>query len=347
MVVILVSLILDLTTSISIFSDQKIALAYSLVKPELSKVSTNKNISLVSYDKQVNADTIMPGCNKSTKGSKEIDYPKHDYGRNQNQPHLSSSDRDFVEKGVWLYADSFISIDPFKLINVLLAKDFNTIYFAGTDTADWQSPEKLELYSNFICYAYSKGMDIFAVTLEDPSFAFSDEIHIKNEFGSFVNLTRQFFDTYMIDVEPHTLRYSDPMVFVPQYIRMSLVLQEISKHLGVTYIDTVPFWYHFVIKNIGISSGLDILGGDRVNLMDYTFTSKRALENLNGVVSQINKPFSISIKVTPGYGDPFLSNGELEKTVKQFQNLSMPYGLFEGQYFFFRDGLVAGDYQTR
>ena len=130
----------------------------------------------------------------------------------------------------------------------------------------------------------------------------------------------------MIDVEPHAVRLSDPLVYVPQYIRMSLALQEISKEHNVGYVDTLPYWYHFVIKNIGISPGLNILGGDRINLMDYTYTANQSINNVNAILPEIQKPVTISIKATPGFGNPFLNTQELKRTIENFENNSIPSG---------------------
>ncbi len=237
-----------------------------------------------------------------------------------------------LEKGVWFYANSFGDIIPFTIIDQLANLNINTIYFAGTTISDWKNLKKFQIYSDFICYAHSKGLNVYAVTLEDPVFAFSDKEQIQEEFRNFILLTKSLFNTFMIDVEPHTLRLSDPLVYVPQYIRMSLALEEISNEYNVTYVDTVPYWYHFVIKNIGISPGLNILGGDRINLMDYTYTAKQSINNANAVLHEIHKPVIISIKTTPGYGDPFLNNEELKSTMKYFENNSIPVGLFELQY---------------
>ena len=237
-----------------------------------------------------------------------------------------------LEKGVWFYANSFEKSIPFTIVDQLANLNVNTIYFAGTSISDWSDLKKFQFYLDFICYAYSKGLNVYAVTLEDPIFAFADEEQIKEEFRSFILLTKSLFDTFMIDVEPHTLRLSDPLVYVPKYIMMSLALQEISNKYNVTYVDTVPYWYHFVIKNIGISPGLNILGGDRINLMDYTYTANQSINNVNAVLHEIHKPVTISIKTTPGFGDPFLNAEELKSTIENFENNSVGIGLFESQY---------------
>lgn len=236
------------------------------------------------------------------------------------------------EVGVWFYANFYRGAIPTSVIDRLIDLDVNTIYFAGTTTEDWQDPEKFRSYINFVCYAYSQGLDVYAVTLEDPSFVFAKEDQIKSEFSEFIEATKEFFNTFMTDVEPHTLHLSDPLVYVPQYIRMSLMLEETANHYNVSFIDTVPYWYHFVIKNIGISSGIDILGGNKVNFMYYSYTFNQSANTFKQLLAEVQKPFTISIKTTPGFGDPYLNEMELTKTISYLQNNSISYGIFESQY---------------
>ena len=236
------------------------------------------------------------------------------------------------EVGVWFYANFYSGAIPTSIVDRLIDLDVNTIYFAGTTTEDWQDPEKFRSYTNFVCYAYSQGLDVYAVTLEDPSFVFAEEDRIKNEFSEFIEATKGFFHTFMTDVEPHTLHLSDPLVYVPQYIRMSLVLEETANYYNVSFVDTVPYWYHFVIKNIGISSGIDILGGNKVNFMYYSYTFNQTANTFEQLIAEVQKPFTISIKTTPGYGDPYLNEMELTKTISYLQNNSISYGIFESQY---------------
>lgn len=234
--------------------------------------------------------------------------------------------------GIWFYANFYEDTLPLSIIDQFVKFDINTIYFAGSTTVDWQDPDKFRSFANFVCYAYSKGLNVYAVTLEDPFFTFAKETEIQNAFGNFINSTKGLFKTFMVDVEPHTLHLADPLLFVPQYIRMSLILQQVANHHNVTYVDTVPYWYHSVIKNIGISSGIDILGGNEVNFMDYSYSFNQSITNINKIMPEIKKPFTISIKVTPGYGDPYLNELELTKTINHLKNNSIPYGIFESQY---------------
>jgi hypothetical protein len=116
------------------------------------------------------------------------------------------------EVGVWFYANFYSGAIPTSIVDSLIDLDVNTIYFAGTTTEDWQDPKKFHSYTNFVCYAYSQGLDLYAVTLEDPSFVFAEEDRIKTEFSEFIEATKGFFNTFMTDVEPHTLHLSDPFV---------------------------------------------------------------------------------------------------------------------------------------
>jgi hypothetical protein len=236
------------------------------------------------------------------------------------------------EVGIWLYANFLENTIPTSIIDRLLKFDINTVYFAGTTASEWQNPDKFKVFANFVCYAYSKGLNIYAVTLEDPFFALAKKDEIQAEFVNFIKSTKGLFKTFMVDVEPHVIHLADPLVFVPQYIRMSLILQQVASHYNVTYIDTVPYWYHSVIKNIGISPGIDILGGNEVNFMDYSYSFNQTITNIQRVLPEIEKPYTISIKVTPGYGDPYLNELEFTKTINYLQNNSIPYGVFESQY---------------
>jgi hypothetical protein len=250
---------------------------------------------------------------------------------------VTESKNEFTDKpnheiGIWFYANFFDHELPISIIDKLPKFDINTIYLAGSTISDWQNPDKFKSYANFVCYAHSKGLDVYAVTMEDPFFAFEKESEIRKVFANFINSTQGLFKTFMVDVEPHTLHLADPLLFVPKYIKMSLILQQVANHYNVTYVDTVPFWYHSVIKNIGISSGIDILGGNQVNFMDYSYTFNQSITNINRILPEIEKPYTVSIKVTPGYGDPYLNEFELKKTIDHLQNNSIPYSVFESQY---------------
>jgi hypothetical protein len=83
---------------------------------------------------------------------------------------------------------------------------------------------------------------------------------------------------------------------------------------------------------MGISSGTDILGGNKVNFMYYSYTFNQSANTFKQLLAEIQKPFTISIKITPGFGDPFLNEMELTKTISYLRNNSISYGIFESQY---------------
>jgi hypothetical protein len=237
-----------------------------------------------------------------------------------------------AEIGVWFYANRYPNKIPNILVDELAAWKINTIYFAGTDVDDWNNQSTRNAYSNFIRYANDRGMKVYAVTLEDPSFALKTSAELEKTFRGFINITRGLFDTYVIDVEPHAIVGPDVHTFIPEYIRMSHILGRVSQDEGVRYIDTVPYWYHAAIRQLGISPGLDVLASDGVNLMTYSYTSNQTLENIKKIQSEIKKPVTISIKITPGQKAPHLKTNELSEAIDGFNSQRLNFTLYEAQY---------------
>jgi hypothetical protein len=66
--------------------------------------------------------------------------------------------------------------------------------------------------------------------------------------------------------------------------------------------------------------------------MDYSYTFNQSITNINRILPEIEKPYTVSIKATPGYGDPYLNEFELKKTINHFENNSISYSVFESQY---------------
>jgi hypothetical protein len=250
-----------------------------------------------------------------------------------HDPHEDfNSTKKSSEIGVWFYAHKYLLNIPKDIVDQLGAKGINTIYFAGTDQEDWDNQSSRRVYSDFIQYAKEKGMKVYAVTLEDPSFASKTSVELEKTFRQFIDSTRDLFDTYVIDVEPHAILGPDPDTFIPEYIRMSHILGCIAQDEKIRYLDTVPFWYHALIKQIGISPGLDILASDGVNLMDYTYTSDQTLENIKEIEAEVKKPVTISIKITPGQQAPQLKTSELSKAMGELNSLSLNFTIYEAQY---------------
>jgi hypothetical protein len=237
-----------------------------------------------------------------------------------------------TEIGVWFYANRYLNTIPNGLLEKLEAWKINTIYFAGTDIDDWKNMTTRNTYFNFIQYAKDNGMRVYGVTLEDPSFALMSAEELEETFRRFVNITRGLFDAYVIDVEPHAILGPDVHTFIPEYIRMSHILSWVSQEEGVRYIDTVPYWYHRAIRQIGISPGLDVLASDGVNLMTYSYTSNQTLENIKKIQSEIKKPVTISIKITPGQRAPHLKTSELSEMIDEFNLQRLNFTLYEAQF---------------
>ena len=236
------------------------------------------------------------------------------------------------EIGVWFYANRYSDTIPKIIVDKLQGWKINTIYFAGTDIEDWNNQSARNIYSTFIRHANDKGIKVYAVTLEDPSFALKTSAELEDTFKQFIDLTRDLFDTYVIDVEPHAILGPDVHTFVPEYIRMSHILGRIAQEEKIRYIDTVPYWYHTVIRQMGISPGLDILASNGVNLMTYTYTSNQTLEYIKQIESEIKKPVTISIKITPGQQAPQLKMSELSKTIDEFNSQALNFTIYEAQY---------------
>ena len=246
---------------------------------------------------------------------------------------LGQSNHSSLEKGVWFYANYYRDAIPLSIVEELLARNFNTIYFAGTTTAEWNNVSIASKYIDFINYARSHRMNVFVVTLEDPDFAMKSESTLRLTFEDFISATDRLFDTYIVDVEPHSLPGADPCIFIPQYIRMSAILAKIASEYDVKYIDTVPTWYNTAIIECGISSGLDILSSNSLILMDYTNSTKQTLYNLRQIRSdEIDKSYVVSIKITPGHGSPQLMGKEIPRTIQAFQAESIPIALYEARY---------------
>jgi hypothetical protein len=55
----------------------------------------------------------------------------------------------------------------------------------------------------------------------NPSFALKTSVELEKTFRQFIDGTRDLFDTYVIDVEPHAILGPDPDSFIPEYVRMS------------------------------------------------------------------------------------------------------------------------------
>ena len=248
----------------------------------------------------------------------------------------SNNNQNQLEIGVWLYVHCYYDLD-YGQVDEFLSKNINTIYFSvqnEDDCGGWDDPALFQKYGDFIEYARSQGMNVYAVTLENPNYIKQNYDELEDSFGNFINKTKEIFDTYVIDVEPYDIEggaepEAHPIVYVPEYIEMSKNLRSIADDYGVKYIDTVPEWFHADIKNTGIEEGLDALYGDGINIMTYYTTAEEVLSKIKDIRAEVIKPYVISIKITEGLDAPTLQENEISKTINLLRALSIPIGLFE------------------
>jgi hypothetical protein len=235
-----------------------------------------------------------------------------------------------LEEGVWFYTgcDTILNRSD---INTMMARHINTLYFSAlnTNNCGWDNPSTFSSYLDFISYARSKGMSVFAELRGDPKYINQTYYELNDAFGGLINRTKKIFDTYMVDVEPQCIPGADPKVYLPQYVNMSKTLRQIADHYGVKYVDTVPPWYHEEMKKDGIKKGLDALSSDSINLMDYYNTTSEVLSNIKDIRSEVTKPYVVSIKITRGLDAPQLEGQEIPKTISTLKASSIPIGLFE------------------
>lgn len=248
----------------------------------------------------------------------------------------SNNSQNQLEIGVWLYVHCYYDLDYSK-VDEFLSRNINTIYFSvqnDDDCKGWDDPALYQKYADFIEFARSQGMNVYAVTLEKPYYIKQNYDELEDSFGSFINKTKEIFDTYVIDVEPYDIEGgadpdARPNVYVPEYIEMSKNLRSIADDYGVKYIDTVPDWFHTDIKNTGLKEGLDALYGDEVNIMTYYPTAEQVMDKIKDIRTEVMKPYVISLKITEGLDAPTLQENEITKTINLLRALSIPIGLFE------------------
>jgi hypothetical protein len=238
-----------------------------------------------------------------------------------------------VEEGVWFYANYWKGPLTNLIVDELAKRKINTIYFSAPNNGGWDNSSKVFNYVDFINYARAKGMRVLGVTLEDPSFVFSTEPELKKTFGDFIKRTENIFDGYVIDVEPQAVPGADIHVYLPRYIYMSKILRTVADEYHREFIDSVPAWYHTVLKQIGISIGVNALSSNRINLIDYTYpTTEAILNNINDIRSEISTPYIVNLMITPGHGAPQLSGQEIPRTIITLKSNLLPIAFDEAQY---------------
>ncbi|PWU79135.1 MAG: hypothetical protein DLM72_19010 [Candidatus Nitrosopolaris wilkensis] len=238
-----------------------------------------------------------------------------------------------VQEGVWSYANYWKGPLNNLIVDELAKRKINTIYFSAPDNGGWDNSSKVLNYVDFINYARGKGMRVLGVTLEDPSFVFSTEPELKKTFGDFIKQTENIFDGYVIDVEPQTVPGADIHVYLPRYVHMSNILRNVADGYHKEFIDSVPAWYHTVLKQIGISIGINALASNRINLIDYTYpTTEAILNNINDIRSETSVPYTVNLMITPGPGAPQLSGQEIPRTIITLKSNLLPIAFDEAQY---------------
>ena len=114
---------------------------------------------------------------------------------------------------------------------------------------------------------------------------------------------------------------------------MSKILRTVADGYHKEFLDSVPAWYHTVLKQIGISIGVNALSSNRINLIDYTYpTTEAILNNINDIRSEISTPYIVNLMITPGHGAPQLSGQEIPRTIITLKSNLLPIAFDEAQY---------------
>lgn len=242
------------------------------------------------------------------------------------------------EIGVWFYARDFPQLNN-SIIDKLFERNINTIYFsAANDKSGWDDPDKALQYADFIGYARSRGMEVYAVTLEDPLFALMTKDELESAFGSFINKTNGIFDTYVIDVEPHSINIlyhgqypmynANEKYYLEKYVQMSGILRKIADRYHVKYIDTIPYSYHAKMIQAGITGGVNALSSHGINVMAYEGTADKILDSTSMIRADSTKRLVINIKISPDLHDSILTGDDITTTLKALKKESLPVGIW-------------------
>jgi hypothetical protein len=247
------------------------------------------------------------------------------------------------EVGVWLYAKDYTRVQNW-MIDELLQRNINTIYFSEVgDGNGWDDPDKASQYTSFINYARSKGMKVFAVTLEDPGYVLMSEDRLRQDFGNFIAKTKNSFDTYIIDVEPHAINlfYGDDYpewstnkkYYLDNYVRMSKILRSIANEHGVRYIDTIPPSYHEEMKSVGITSGVNALSSHAIHLMAYQNTVEKTMSSINQILADSKIRLVININIAQESEEPYLEGQQIPQAINTLKGQSLPIGIWYADHY--------------
>jgi len=260
---------------------------------------------------------------------------------NYNESSLGSN-----EVGIWLYSNKFPQLQNW-MIDELLQRNINTIYFSEVgDGKGWDDSTKASQYKSFINYARSNGMKVFAVTFEDPAYVLMSEKNLRQKFGNFIAKTQETFDTYIIDVEPHSINqaYGDDYpewsthkkYYLDNYVRMSKILRSVADDYGVKYIDTIPPSYHQTMKSVGITNGVNALSSHTINVMAYQDTVKKMMDSISKIQQESKIRLVINFNINKEYSDPYLEGQEIPQAIKSLKEQSLPIGIWYADNYFFK-----------
>jgi hypothetical protein len=249
------------------------------------------------------------------------------------------------ERGVWIYAKDYTRVQN-SMVDNMLRKNINTIYFSEVgDGKGWYDSAKASQYTSFINYARSKGMKVFAVTLEDPVYVLLSEARLRQDFGNFIAKTKNTFDTYIIDVEPHAINHvygddyrqwsTNKKYYLDNYVRMSKILRSIANEHGVRYIDTIPPSYHQTMKSVGITSGVNALSSHAINVMAYQNTVQKMMNSISTIHDESNKRLVINFNINREFPDPYLEGQEIPQAINTLKGQSLPIGIWYADSYFF------------
>jgi hypothetical protein len=249
------------------------------------------------------------------------------------------------EVGVWLYSSKFARLQNW-IIDDLLQRNINTIYFSEVGDGDgWDDPDKASQYTSFINYARANGMKVFGVALEDPTYVLMNERGLNAAFGDFINKTKYMFDTYVIDVEVHSINTIYPKgeylaytgnekFYLEKYIQMSKILRNIADEHGVRYIDTIPPSYHTQIIADGIATdGVNQLSSHSINVMAYENTVEKTMTSISQILADSKIRLVININIAQESSEPYLEGQEIPQAIKSLKEQSLPIGIWYADHY--------------
>jgi hypothetical protein len=247
------------------------------------------------------------------------------------------------EVGVWFYSSKFASLQNW-MIDGLLHRNINTIYFSVGDGNGWDDPAKASQYTSFINYARSNGMKVYAVALEDPLYALMTESELNAAFSALISKTKDMFDTYIIDVEIHAINIIYPngdylaytgneKFYLEKYVQMSKILRSIADEHGVKYIDTIPPQYHAQMIAAGIIGGINQLSSHSINVMAYYSTPEEIMTSISKILEESKIRLVININIAKESWEPYLEAEGISWVIRTLKEQSLPIGIWYADHY--------------